>query len=110
MAEDPRVVIVVFDHGAQILDVTGPLEVFSTSNNVVPDAHYDCDVVSVSGGIVRTNCGLGIETVATASVAGPIDTLVVAGGRGQLEDIRNEEFLAEVRRLAASARRVTSVC
>jgi transcriptional regulator GlxA family with amidase domain len=110
MAERPRVVIVAFEHGAQILDVTGPLEVFSTSNNVVPGARYRCDVASLPGGIVRTSCGLGIETVTTSSLDGPIDTLVIAGGRIELVDIENEALLGEVRRLAAGARRVTSVC
>jgi transcriptional regulator GlxA family with amidase domain len=110
MADDPRVVIVAFDHGAQILDITGPLEVFSTSNNVIADAHYRCEVASISGGTIRTSSGLGIETVATASIDDPIDTLVVAGGRAELAEVQDEVFLGEVRRLAAGARRVTSDC
>jgi transcriptional regulator GlxA family with amidase domain len=110
MADGPRVVIVAFEHGAQILDVTGPLEVFSTSNNVVPGARYRCDVASLPGGVVRSSCGLRIETIPTASVEGSIDTLVISGGRIELVDIENVELLREIRRLAGIARRVTSVC
>jgi transcriptional regulator GlxA family with amidase domain len=110
MAERPRIVIVALEHGAQILDVTGPLEVFSTSNHVVPAARYRCDVASLSGGIVRTSCGLGIDTVTTSSLEAPVDTLVVTGGRFEVVDLENEDLLREVRRLAAGARRVTSVC
>ena len=49
------VVIVTFDAG-QILDVTGPLEVFSSASRFVPAVRYRTQVVTTRGGPVRANC------------------------------------------------------
>ncbi len=74
-----RVVIVTFD-SAQILDVTGPLEVFSSASRHVEGVQYETEVVTVRGGPVRASCGLEFASTPIASVAGPVDTLMVAGG------------------------------
>ena len=104
-----RVVIVTFD-SAQILDVTGPLEVFSTTTRFVLAAQYDTELVSVTGGPVRSTSGMEFNTTSLAEVAGPVDTLMVAGGRDMDDACADEELLAHVRRLAGDARRVTSIC
>ena len=44
---EPRVVIATFD-AAQILDVTGPLEVFSSASRFLPSVRYRTDVVTHS--------------------------------------------------------------
>ncbi|MDT7544162.1 MAG: hypothetical protein QOE99_272 [Actinomycetota bacterium] len=106
---DPRIVLIAFPD-VQILDVTGPLEVFSCATRFVPGVAYELQVASRFGGPVRASCGLTFDTVAVTDVAGGIDTLVVAGGRGVDDVGADEDFLREVRRLAADARRVTSVC
>ena len=103
------VVIVTFDAG-QILDVTGPLEVFSSASRFLPAARYRTQVVTTGGGAVRANCGLEFASSAISDVIGPVDTLVVAGGSGMDNAVLDSELLAQIRRLAADARRVTSVC
>jgi transcriptional regulator GlxA family with amidase domain len=104
-----RVVIVTFD-SAQILDVTGPLEVFSSATRFVLAAHYDTQLVSVAGGPVLSTSGMEFNTTSLAAVAGPVDTLMVAGGRDMDDACADQELLAQLRRLASDARRVTSVC
>ena len=104
-----RVVIVTFD-SAQILDVTGPLEVFSSASRFVPDAQYQTEVVSARGGPVVASCGLEFASSAIADVRAPIDTLMVAGGTGMYAAVGDDLLLRQVRRLASGARRVTSVC
>ena len=104
-----RVVIVTFD-SAQILDVTGPLEVFSSATRFVVAAHYDTELVSVLGGAVLSTSGLEFATTSLAEVAGPVGTLMVAGGRDMDHACADEELLARLRRLAVDARRVTSIC
>ena len=106
---DHRVVVVTFD-SAQILDVTGPLEVFSHASRFVPSVQYRSEVVSVRGGPVRASCGLQFDTAAIAAIRAPVDTLVVAGGEGIGAAVADELLLHHVRRLAGHARRVTSVC
>ncbi|GEP38440.1 transcriptional regulator [Nocardioides psychrotolerans] len=105
----PRVVIVTFDE-AQILDVTGPLEVFASVTRFFPSAGYRTDVVTTTGGPVLASCGLQFTATSIAEVDAPIDTLVVAGGAEMKAAAADDELLEHVRRLAADARRVTSVC
>lgn len=105
----PEVVIVTFPE-AQILDVTGPLEVFSSASRFLPTAGYHAHVVSSAGGAVLASCGLEFATTSIAAVRTPLDTLVVAGGADMDEAAGDDELIHHVRRLAAGARRVTSVC
>ncbi|MDT7548153.1 MAG: hypothetical protein QOE84_547, partial [Actinomycetota bacterium] len=46
---DPRIVLIAFPD-VQILDVTGPLEVFSCATRFVPGAAYELQVASHFGG------------------------------------------------------------
>jgi transcriptional regulator GlxA family with amidase domain len=103
------VVIVTFDT-AQILDVTGPLEVFSSASRFLPAVQYRTQAVSTRGGPVRASCGLEFASSPITEVTGPVDTLMVAGGADMDAAVANTELLAQVRRLAADARRVTSIC
>lgn len=103
------VVVVTFD-AAQVLDVTGPLEVFSSASRFLPGARYLTQVVTTGGGPVRASCGLELTTTPLADVAGPVDTLLVAGGADMDAAVADTDLLAHVRRLATDARRVTSVC
>ena len=56
------------------------------------------------------SCGLEFAATPIADVEPPVDTLVVAGGADMEEAAADQELLHHVRRLAAGARRVTSVC
>ena len=60
-----RVVIVTFDT-AQILDVTGPLEVFSSASRFLPAVTYRTQVVTATGGSVLASCGLEFASTALA--------------------------------------------
>ena len=108
-AAEPRVVIVTFDT-AQILDVTGPLEVFSSASRFLPSVRYRTEVVTVDGGPVMASCGLEFASSPIGEVVGPVDTVMVAGGADMDAAAADEQLLHHVRRLAADARRVTSVC
>jgi transcriptional regulator GlxA family with amidase domain len=106
---EPHIVIVAFPSG-QILDVSGPLEVFSTASRFLPIPPYRTQVVSAKGGAVLSTSGMEFLTTAIADVVGPIDTLVVAGGRDIHEASVDEHLVHHIGRLAAKSRRVTSVC
>jgi len=106
---EPHIVIVAFPSG-QILDVSGPMEVFSTASRFLPIAPYRTQVVSAAGGAVLSTSGMEFLTTAIADVVGPIDTLVIAGGRDIHEASGDEYLVRHIRRLATVSRRVTSVC
>ncbi|MDY7542459.1 MULTISPECIES: GlxA family transcriptional regulator [unclassified Cryobacterium] len=106
---EPRIVIVGFP-SVQILDVTGPLEVFSTASRFLPIARYTTELVSTDGGPVLSTSGLEFATEPINAVVGPIDTLVVAGGRDMEEAAGDPRLVDSIRRLALDSRRVASVC
>ncbi|MCW2992405.1 MAG: cdhR [Solirubrobacterales bacterium] len=101
-----RVAIVVFE-GLQSLDAVGPAEVFSQASRLA-DSGYE---VALVGRAADTTSGLSIGPLTSfAEHAGPLDTLMVAGGLGVSEAQRDPELLAWVRAAAGRSRRVTSVC
>jgi transcriptional regulator GlxA family with amidase domain len=104
-----EVVIVVYD-GVQLLDVAGPVEVFDGARRA-QGGSYRVRVASVGGRDVTTSAGvrLGAEFDLT-DAADDLDTMIVAGGWGYAEAMRDREIVGQVRRLAARARRVASVC
>ena len=109
-----RIVLLAFD-GVQSLDVTGPLEVFQVANRLAEQAGtaapYRTEVVGPRPGAVRTSSGLAIVPDRAASACrGAIDTLVVAGGQGTVDAVRDPALVAWVRAAARRSRRVTSVC
>jgi transcriptional regulator GlxA family with amidase domain len=118
MARTPaprRVVIVVFD-GVQSLDLTGPLEVFAGADlyrrvQGLDAPGYAVQTAGPGGGLVRSSSGLQLGTdLPVTDVAGPIDTLVVAGGDGVSAALDDRDLIAAIASMAGRARRVTSVC
>jgi transcriptional regulator GlxA family with amidase domain len=109
-AADPRVVVVVAFPGVLGLDVVGPLEVFTMANRFGASPVYATSVVSMSGGMIAASSGLVIGTERAEAVAGPIDTLMVAGGYSTGRAADDRDLLRWLADEAASARRVTSVC
>jgi transcriptional regulator GlxA family with amidase domain len=108
-SREPRVVIVGFE-SAQILDVTGPLEVFSSASRFLQIPRYATEIVSTGGGTVLSSSGLQFATTPIESVVGPIDTLVVSGGRDMGQAVADAALVQNIRRVAGQSRRVTSVC
>jgi transcriptional regulator GlxA family with amidase domain len=106
---EPRIVIVGFP-SAQILDITGPLEVFSTASRFLAIPRYATQLVSSDGGPVLSTSGLEFATSPIAEVVDDIDTLVVSGGRDMGEAAADSKLVDNIRRLAGQSRRVTSVC
>jgi transcriptional regulator GlxA family with amidase domain len=103
-------VIVAFP-GVQILDVTGPSEVFSQADRASERDLYRLELVSRYGGAVTTSSG--IELLAGGSIEqcrGAIDTLMVAGGAGTREAAHDERLISWLHLAARRSRRVTSVC
>jgi transcriptional regulator GlxA family with amidase domain len=101
-----RVAIVVFE-GLQVLDATGPAEVFSQASRLSRPG-YEVELVGRSG---ATTSGIALgPLVPFTAHHGPLDTLMVAGGHGIARAQRDEELIGWVRAAAGRARRVTSVC
>ncbi|HEU5194075.1 MAG TPA: GlxA family transcriptional regulator [Methylomirabilota bacterium] len=107
-----RVWIVAFPE-AQLLDITGPWEVFAAANRVgAPCApRYALSVVAPAAGFVRTSGGLAlVADRSLAQATGPVDTLIVAGGMGTRPHRHDPRLAPWLKRTARRARRVTAVC
>jgi transcriptional regulator GlxA family with amidase domain len=100
--------------GAQVLDVTGPLEVFARASRVLveqgrPPA-YRTEIVSRRRGLLETMGGIRLGVDRTiGEVRGGVDTLLVAGGE-VAGAMRDPAILAWLRRLAPRVRRLGAVC
>jgi len=105
-----QVVLVVFP-GLQGLDLLGPAEVFAAANQEVGRSAYELRVVATTPGPAPSSSGIAIVAdEAIADVSGPIDTLMVVGGDGTYGAVADAPLVEHVARLAADARRITSVC
>ncbi len=90
--------------GLDQIDLTGPFEVFSR----IPDSSYR--IYAKAPTPVRDVRGLRMAPDATLAEAPQLDLLHVPGGFGQEALMEDEEVLDWVRRQAAGARCVFSVC
>ncbi|MFH8989533.1 GlxA family transcriptional regulator [Streptomyces sp. NPDC017940] len=110
-----RVVIAVFPD-VDLLDVTGPAEVFSLANRVTADrAGYHVVLAGPAAGAVRTSAGVRLLTdVAFDDVGDQVDTLLVPGAVDMTDDGPrariDADVVAWVKATAPHARRVASVC
>ncbi|GAA1226286.1 DJ-1/PfpI family protein [Kitasatospora nipponensis] len=113
-----RVVITAFP-GVELLDVTGPAEVFSVASRLVGTerADYRVQIATADGALVTTSSGVRLmPDLALAEVEGRVDTLLVSGairptgdGRG-IEAVVDPEVTAWLRSAAPAAGRTGSVC
>jgi len=98
----------------QLLDATGPLQVFTSANDFVVEAGgraaYDIKVVSRSGAQVTASAGLKLSTLPLPLADSAVDTLLVAGGQGVDAAAADPEIIDWVRCRAKRARRIASVC
>ncbi|MFF4755736.1 GlxA family transcriptional regulator [Streptomyces sp. NPDC002514] len=102
-----RVGFVVFE-GVTMLDVSGPSEVLYQAGRHAPP--YELVMVSPGGGTVTTSAGLALTGTVRAADAGPVDTVVVAGGDRLAMQPIEEGLLTTARDLTSQAPRVASVC
>jgi transcriptional regulator GlxA family with amidase domain len=113
-----RRIVFVAGPGTEILDLVGPLQVFARASDMYCRENrgarpiYSIEVVSISSQrSLMANCGLRFSAHKIfREVRGKIDTLLVAGGDAIEQNEVNSEAVRRLKRIAARARRVGSVC
>lgn len=112
MSHSPKTVHVLAFANVQVLDVTGPLQVFASANDLARQRGlplpYAPTVVAAGGGAVVSSAGLAL-------LAEPLpdegsDTLIIAGGWGVYEAAKDPALVAWVKNHGLRSRRVASVC
>jgi transcriptional regulator GlxA family with amidase domain len=109
-----RVIDVLAFPAVQLLDVTGPVQVFATANDFIEVAGgarpYEVRVVAQGGENVTASSGVTLAAAPLTKPGEVLHTLLVAGGEGVDAAIENPLLVEWVRQRAAQARRVASVC
>jgi transcriptional regulator GlxA family with amidase domain len=115
--EESRKIGLIAYNGVQTLDVVGPMETFATVRRNLPPAResstipYTIQVLSTSGGLVRSSSGLMLMTAPLPDPRGYLfDTVLVAGGTGVWDAARDTELLNWLQSVAPRVRRIGSLC
>jgi transcriptional regulator GlxA family with amidase domain len=104
-----HVAILIFDD-VEVLDFTGPFEVFAVTDEL--RAHQECHVFTVSElrTTIRARNGLKIVPDFTLETCPSANVLVIPGGQGTRALLNRALLLEWVRKQARSAEVVMSVC
>ncbi len=105
----PVLAIVLFD-GVELLDFAGPLEVFSAANELSGDAPWQVLTVSLGEPEVSSAHGLTIRTDVTAEEAPELHGLLVPGGIGVRQVMKNPAQMNWLIERGEQAAILMSVC
>jgi len=110
----PKIIHVLAFANVQVLDVTGPLQVFASANDLARQQGlplpYAVNVIAAQAEPVMTSAGLALVAEPLPGAETPCDTLVIAGGWGVYGAAEDPDLVAWVQEKARHSRRVTSVC
>ena len=96
--------------GVEELDFAGPWEVLSAWSRLAPDDGVEVVTVADAAGPLVCAKGLTVVPERTWAETGPVDVLVLPGGRGTRPLLADGAFLDRLRQLAAAGTLMTSVC
>jgi transcriptional regulator GlxA family with amidase domain len=110
-----RVAMLVYPD-AQILDISGPLEVFARTarwlceQRITTQPAYVVDLIGTVPGPVRTSSGIQVLAMHAYDDAPPVDTLLVTGGMGYAALCSDARLLQWLQQQANAVRRLGSIC
>src|ERR1700712_613549 len=112
METPPKIILILALPGVQLLDVSGPLDVFAEANVQTGHAAYQPLVVAAEPGPVRSLSGVRLlpDHVAGEPGSHSADTILVARCPHLHETAADPGLLAWLRDVAPKARRYGSVC
>jgi transcriptional regulator GlxA family with amidase domain len=98
--------------GVQLLDVSGPLDVFAEANVQTGRDFYQLRVVGIGLGTIRSSSGVRLlpDLVIGQKLTDTIDTLLVAGSPNLAEATFDSRVTNWLREVAPRVRRYGSVC
>ena len=115
-APAPHRVVLLGYPDAQILDITGPLEVFArtarwlSDRKLVDGPAYTTELVGLTAGPIVTSGGLALTAARSYREVAAADTLLVAGGIGWEAAARDPDLLAWLREMDGRVARIGSIC
>lgn len=114
MPSQPKTIYVLAFAKVQLLDVTGPLQVFASANDLARQQGlpppYAPRVIAAQSEPVMSSAGLALVADPLPAKDIPCDTLIIAGGWGVYAAAEAPALVDWVRQQASLSRRVASVC
>jgi transcriptional regulator GlxA family with amidase domain len=114
--KSPRQIVMVGFNNHQILDIVGPMEMFTGASQTGDDTtRYEATIVAhkmgplSSTGHMRLMADRTFESYTEADLR-QIDTLLIAGGVGISTAMREGDVMKFIKRAAPHARRIGSIC
>jgi transcriptional regulator GlxA family with amidase domain len=112
-----RTIGIVAFEGAEIIDITGPMEVFAFTNisrqlsGLAQDPVYSFQMLAKKPGLVTASCGLKIYADgAYGDIRDDIDTLLIPGAPDVNAILSDPSLQDWVRAMSTHVRRLVSVC
>lgn len=103
--------------GADLLDITGPLDIFAGANTLLPRTQsglpaYEVELVAQKVGPVETSSGIKLvaERRYVDLECSDIDTVMIAGGLSFEKAVNDHQLLDWIGYKAVCARRLASIC
>jgi transcriptional regulator GlxA family with amidase domain len=100
---------VIFDN-MEILDFSGPYDVFATASQLSKKACFNAFTISKDGKKIKEKFGLRIKPDFSFDNCPDIDILVIPGGPGTRSKITKNKFLKFISKKGKKAEIVFSVC
>ncbi len=101
--------IYIYDQ-AEVLDFSGPFEVFTTANRICVDVEpFTVFLIGESSGVVRARAGYRVLADYSINDHPPLDVLIVAGGMHQ-DEMRKPQVIRWLTAAAEQAQLTASVC
>ena len=107
-----RTIAILVTPGVQLLDVSGPLDVFAEANVQTGTDVYQLRVIGSVPGLIRSSSGIRLmpDTVIGQNLTEKLDTLLVAGAPKISEAAPHPGVSDWLREVSPSVRRYGSVC
>jgi transcriptional regulator GlxA family with amidase domain len=109
-----RMIEILAFPAVQLLDVTGPLQVFASANDLMATTGeappYTIRLIAPGGSGVEASAGVALVADPLSPLETSVDTLIVAGGEGVDAASTDAVLVNWVRERTRQARRTASIC
>ncbi|PKN88606.1 MAG: dimethyladenosine transferase [Deltaproteobacteria bacterium HGW-Deltaproteobacteria-1] len=99
-----RMITILF-HNFETLDVFGPVEIIGRLTD-----HFNLQFVSQTGGIITSTQNVPIVTEPVAGLSGSGHILLIPGGLGVANLLKDGQFVNDMKSLALKAEYILTVC
>lgn len=104
-----NVAILIFDD-AEVLDFSGPFEVFSVTSQINEDHFYNVFTISENTDLVKAVNGLKVQPDFSIENHPHIDILIISGGQGTRTIMKNESLLKWISSVYNTGSLMLSIC